>query len=101
MSVYLTRPFWQGLAERALKTFAQALSSVVMSGATGLLDIDWWQALSVAGLAALGSVLTSVASPEFTAGSEAEPTVPSEPFPQAQTREERQQQEASRSEPLF
>lgn len=53
-----------GLAtlERALKTFAQALVAVFAAGSVTLLDVDWTQALAVAGTAALVSVLTSVVS---------------------------------------
>ena len=68
MSIYATSAFWQGAAERAIKTFAQALLGVIMGGASGLLDVDWVAALSVAGLATVGAVLTSLASPDFTAG---------------------------------
>lgn len=71
MSSYTTREFWAGTAERAIKTFAQALLGVIMGGASGLLDVDWVAALSVAGLATVGSLLTSVATPDFTAGTPA------------------------------
>ncbi len=57
-----TAEFWRAGAERAVKTFAQALVAVLGAGATGLLDVDWIQALSVAALAAVLSVLTSIAS---------------------------------------
>lgn len=72
MSSYTTREFWAGTAERAIKTFAQALLGVLTGGASGLLDVDWVAALSVAGLAAVGSVLTSLATPDFTAGAPVE-----------------------------
>ena len=72
MSSYTTREFWAGTAERAIKTFAQALLGVLTGGASGLLDVDWVAALSVAGLATLGSVLTSVVNPDFTAGAPVE-----------------------------
>lgn len=57
-----TVEFWRAGAERAIKTFAQALVAVLGAGATGLLDVDWAQAFSVAALAAVLSVHTSVAS---------------------------------------
>ena len=57
-----TVEFWRASAERALKTFAQALVAVLGAGATGLLDVDWAQAFSVAALAAVLSLLTSVAA---------------------------------------
>ena len=94
MSSYTSREFWQGAAERAIKTFAQALLGVIMGGASGLLDVDWVAALSVAGLATVGSVLTSLATPDFTAGG-ADPGADGlQAVPQAQTRDERLAREA-------
>lgn len=59
----MTRTFLIDLAERAGKTFAQALVAVLtVQGMVGILDVDWPRALSVAALAALISALTSVAS---------------------------------------
>lgn len=57
-----TGTFWKSTAERAVKTFAQALAAVLAAGPTGLLEVDVVAALSVAGLATVLSVLTSVAS---------------------------------------
>ncbi|QIK63188.1 holin [Leucobacter viscericola] len=57
-----TKLFWKDAGERAVKTFAQAAVALLTAGATGLLGIDWPQLLSVAGLAALVSILTSVGS---------------------------------------
>lgn len=57
-----TTAFWKGAVERAIKTFAQAGGAFLAAGATGLLDVNWEQGASVAGLAALLSLLTSVAS---------------------------------------
>ena len=94
MSSYTTREFWEGTAERAIKTFAQSLLGVLMGGASGLLDVDWVAALSVAGLATVGSVLTSLATPDFTAGG-ADPGADGlQAVPQAQTRDERLAREA-------
>ena len=55
-----TVEFWKSAGERALRTFAQVLLSMIVVGETGFLDVDWVQAGSVAGLAALASVLMSV-----------------------------------------
>ena len=54
--------FFKSLLERALKTVAQSLVAVIGVGATNLLDVGWMQALSVAGLATLISILTSIGS---------------------------------------
>lgn len=54
--------FWLDTAERAVKTFAQTAIATLSAGSTGLLNVDWPALLSVAGLAALLSVLTSVVS---------------------------------------
>lgn len=71
MSIYTTPDFWRGAAERAVKTFAQALLGVLTGGVTGVLDVDWVAALSVAALATLVSLLTSISQAEFTAGAPA------------------------------
>ena len=63
--------FLKGLGERAIKTFAQALAAFIAAGATGILDIDWKTALSVAGLATVASILTSLGNADFTAGDSA------------------------------
>lgn len=59
---FTTRAFWKAATERAVKTFAQSLAAVGLAGSTGLLDVDWGNALSVAGLATLLSYLTSLGS---------------------------------------
>ena len=63
----LNASFWKGAAERAVKTFAQSLVSVFGVG-TVLWDIPWWQALGVAGAAAVASLLTSIGSADFVSG---------------------------------
>ena len=63
-----TTAFWKASFERAVKTFAQSLVAVGLVDAGGLLDVGWTAALSAAGLAALISVLTSVASDAATGG---------------------------------
>lgn len=71
MSVYTTGAFWGDTAVRAVKTFAQSAIAVITAQATGLLNIDWLNMLSIAGLAALLSVLTSVASGDTVGGAAA------------------------------
>jgi len=63
-----TTAFLKGLGERAIKTFAQALVGFIAAGATGILDVDWKSALSVAALATVASLLTSLGNADFTAG---------------------------------
>lgn len=61
MSKYASSAFWVDAFDRAVSTFAQAAVAVLTANVTGLLDVDWGQLASVAGLAAGVSVLTSVA----------------------------------------
>ena len=65
MSVYASKNFWLGVTERAVKTFAQALLAGLVVGQT-LAATDWTTLVSVATLAALASVLTSLADPQAT-----------------------------------
>lgn len=58
--------FWKATAERAIKTFAQTLAALLVADGTGLLDSQWVPRLSVAGMAALVSVLTSIGSDSLT-----------------------------------
>ncbi|WP_035425384.1 holin [Atopobium fossor] len=54
---------------RALKTFAQVSVSLIGTGAVGFTDLDWVQIASVAGVAAVTSILTSIAGlPEVEQG---------------------------------
>ena len=46
---------------RAAKTFCQTAVSLIGTGAVGFTDLDWIQIASVSGVAALASILTSVA----------------------------------------
>lgn len=53
--------FHKYATERALKTFAQTMLGVITaSAAMSIIDVDFAQALGVAGLATLMSLLTSV-----------------------------------------
>lgn len=56
-------------ATRAVKTAAQTAVSLIGTGAVGFTDLDWVQTASVAGVAAVVSLLTSVAGlPEVADG---------------------------------
>ncbi|TCD53780.1 holin [Alloscardovia theropitheci] len=59
---HFNKEFWLDTAERAVKTAAQAAIGVLGTGAVGLLQIDWTNVLSVTLMAALISILTSIAS---------------------------------------
>lgn len=55
--------FWVATAERAIKTFAQTAAALLVGdNVLGLVGVSWVDVGSVAGLAALVSVLTSVGS---------------------------------------
>jgi hypothetical protein len=55
-----TRTFWEYAGERAIKTFAQTAIAALGAGSVGLFLIDWATMFSVAGGAALLSLLTSL-----------------------------------------
>jgi hypothetical protein len=60
----LTKEFWIGALERAIKTFAQTLLALVGTDAVGVLNVDIAQSV-LASLAAAGiSVLTSISTPK-------------------------------------
>lgn len=61
-------PFWLSTLERAVKTTAQAGVAFLGAGALGIIDVDWVQLGSIAGLAGVVSVLTSIASGAVTDG---------------------------------
>lgn len=61
--------FWKAVAERAIKTFAQGAVALLVGDGIGITDVNWATVASVAGLAAIASVLTSVASAGATDGS--------------------------------
>mgnify|MGYP003441206416 CR=1 FL=1 len=61
-----TKAFLNASFERAVKTFAQVLAALLVSNGTGILDTDWTSGLSVAGMAAVISVLTSIGSGALT-----------------------------------
>ena len=65
MFTYLSKQFWQQAAERALKTAIQVFVALLSAGNFGLLNAPWSSALSTAAMAALLSLLTSLASEPF------------------------------------
>ena len=56
-----TKAFWIKAAERALRTFAQALLGALTAGLVVIDAVQWKAALIAAVVAAFASVLTSVA----------------------------------------
>jgi len=54
--------FLKALLERAVKTFCQSLATMLGTGAVGILEIGWKQALSVSATMTVLSILTSVGS---------------------------------------
>lgn len=75
-----TAKFWKGAGERAVKTFLQTFVAVVTAAAgadaigmtAGLGDVSWASAASVAALATILSLATSVGNADFTAGPDAQ-----------------------------
>lgn len=57
-----TAAFWRDAGERTVRTFAEAAAAFLAANATGLLETDLAQALSVSGLAALVALLLCIAS---------------------------------------
>ena len=56
----MSKNWWKAAGIRAVKTFAQALIACIGTGAA-LLDVNWSYALSVAAVAAILSLLNSLA----------------------------------------
>lgn len=75
-----TKLFWQDAIERAIKTIAQTMVAMMTAGATGLLDVDYMNVLSVAGLAGVVSVLTSIGSAARAGTDTASLTVDTKPL---------------------
>ncbi|MEU5580922.1 holin [Streptomyces huasconensis] len=55
-----TTAFWKATAERAVRTFAQAVLGIGGADGLGLLNTNWGDAAAVGGLAALAAVLTAI-----------------------------------------
>lgn len=75
MSYLTSKSFWSQTLERATKTAAQVAVTLLVVSTGGLLTVGWAPLLSVVGLAALVSVLTSVGSGAITAGPSGSPSL--------------------------
>jgi glyoxylate carboligase len=63
------KEFWKAVAERGVKTLAQSAAATLIAAGTGIINTDWAGVVSVAGMAAVISVLTSIGSGAITDGS--------------------------------
>lgn len=67
-----TVKFWKDASERAIRTAAQALLALWATDVSGVLQVDWLQAGSVAALAALTSALMSIVATNVGDGESAD-----------------------------
>jgi hypothetical protein len=56
-----SRAFLLATLERAIRSFAASLASLLTADGSGILDTDWGDRLSVAGMAAIVSILFAIA----------------------------------------
>ena len=64
----MNKAWWRAAGIRAIKTAAQTAVALIGTGAVGFTDLDWARIASVAGVAAVLSLLTSGAGlPELDA----------------------------------
>ena len=64
----LTKAFWKATAERTVRTFAQVLAGTLGLDQLGIIHANWGEGLSIAGGAAVLTVLTAVATSGGTEG---------------------------------
>lgn len=55
-----TKEWFKAAAIRAIKTFAQTMAATISADAAGFTEVGWARAASVAGVAAILSLLTSL-----------------------------------------
>jgi hypothetical protein len=63
-----TGAFWKATAERMVRTFAQAVVALLGGDGLGLVDVDWGDAFSIGGLAAVAALLTAIVASGGTEG---------------------------------
>lgn len=72
-----TKEFWLDAAERAIKTFVQAILSVLVVSGTTVLNADWAGGLATGATAALISFLMSLVSTGVNKTDDGEPVTAS------------------------
>lgn len=60
MTSLTSRAFWSAAVERTVRTGAQSAAAALIAAGTGLVDSDWIGVGSVAGMAAILSLLMSI-----------------------------------------
>jgi hypothetical protein len=60
--------FLLATAERAIRSFAASLASLLTASGAGMLDTDWCEKFSVAGMATLVTVLLAISGGAFGKG---------------------------------
>lgn len=63
-----SRAFWLATLERAIRSFAASLASLLTAAGTGILTTNWGEKFSVAGMAALVTVLLAIGGGTFGQG---------------------------------
>ena len=63
-----TLAFWKATTERVLRTYAQAVLALLGGDGLGVLDVDWAEAFSIGGLAAVAALFTAIVTSGGTTG---------------------------------
>jgi Putative lactococcus lactis phage r1t holin len=63
-----SRAFLVATLERAVRSFAASLASLLTAAGAGIVDVDWSEKFSVAGMAALVTVLFAIGGGTFGRG---------------------------------
>jgi hypothetical protein len=63
-----SRDFLRATLERAIRSFAASVASLLTASGTGVLDTDWGEKFSVAGMAAVVTVLFAIGGGTFGKG---------------------------------
>ena len=61
-----TKDFWKAAAERAVRVFAWATGAALGGGALNMAEVPWLSAVQMGGMAALLSLLASLAVNQVT-----------------------------------